>query len=111
MLQQVFLNLILNARDAMPLGGDLVIATGSGSDGTVRIAFRDTGGDIPPDNIPRLFDPFFSTGFLGGDRSGLGLSITYNIVKQLGGSIEAESEPGQGSTFWFTIPAAPERMI
>ena len=106
LLQQVFINLSLNACDAMPSGGHLAASIASGSDGTVRIAFRDIGEGIPPENLPRLFDPFFTTEPAGPGRVGLGLSTAYGIVKQHGGAIEVESEPGCGSTFTVSLPAA-----
>lgn len=106
LLQQVFMNLILNACSAMSKGGDLVTSAASDDDGAVRIAFRDTGEGILPENLTRVFDPFFTTKPPGSGSVGLGLSITYRIVKQLGGSIEVESEPGRGSTFTVVLPRA-----
>ena len=106
LLQQVFINLILNACAAMPRGGDLVASVKSCSDGMVRISFRDTGEGIFSENLPKLFDPFFTTRPPGNGSVGLGLSITYSIVKRLGGSIEVESEPGRGSTFTVALPRA-----
>jgi len=104
LLEQVFINLILNACAAMPAGGDLVASAKPYGDGTVRIVFRDTGEGILPETLPKLFDPFFTTKPPGNGSSGLGLSITYSIVKGLGGSIEVESEPGRGSTFTVSLP-------
>ena len=105
LLQQVFMNLILNACSAMSAGGDLVTSATS-DDGAVRIAFSDTGEGILPENLTRVFDPFFTTKPPGSGSVGLGLSITYRIVKQLGGSIEVDSEPGRGSTFTVVLPRA-----
>ena len=104
LLQQVFSNLILNACAAMPEGGELTASATSRADGTVSIAFCDTGLGIAPENLPRVFDPFFTTKPPGSGSVGLGLSITYSVVRQLGGSIEVESEPGQGSAFTVVLP-------
>jgi two-component system, NtrC family, sensor kinase len=101
-LQQVFLNLFLNARDAMEAGGHLAIAT-SHRDGSVRVTVRDSGSGIAPENLARIFDPFFTT---KGARkgTGLGLSVSYGIVREHGGDIEVESEPGKGACFLLVFP-------
>ena len=101
-LQQVFLNLFLNARDAMPGGGVLAVRTGS-DEGLVRIDVADSGEGIAPENLPRIYDPFFTT---KGARkgTGLGLSVTYGIVQEHGGSIEVESQPGAGTRFHVELP-------
>ena len=78
----------------------------SDGDGAVRIAFRDTGAGILPENLTKVFDPFFTTKPPGSGSVGLGLSITYRIVQQLGGSTEVVSEPGRGSTFTVVLPRA-----
>jgi two-component system NtrC family sensor kinase len=105
-LRQVFLNLVLNAVDAMPQGGTLRISTSvehAPDDGPprVRIAFADTGLGIVPDVRRRLFEPFFTTKEEG---AGLGLSISHGIIQAHGGEISATSEPGQGSTFTVWLP-------
>ncbi len=101
-LKQVLLNLIANARDAMPRGGDLVLAV-SAHDGTVRIMVKDTGVGIPQEHINRVFDAFFTTkGKVSG--VGLGLSVSYGIISQHQGSIEVESTVGKGSTFTVLLP-------
>jgi signal transduction histidine kinase len=106
-LQQVFLNLLTNARDALRGGGEITIETSLASDGGVRLIVRDTGGGIAPDVLPRIFDPFYTTKSEG---SGLGLSISYGIVRDHQGTIDVQSAPGQGTTFVLTFPAAlPER--
>ena len=98
-LLQVFLNLILNAGDA---GGDLTIQ--SMADGSrVKIIFSDTGRGMSPDELRRLFDPFYST--KNGDKHmGLGLFVSHEIVRQHGGTLQAESQLGQGSTFTVSLP-------
>jgi two-component system, NtrC family, sensor kinase len=105
-LQQVFLNLFLNARDAMPKGGWLSIATRT--EGTRVIAeVSDTGSGIPSEYLARIYDPFFTTKAIG-QGTGLGLSITYGIVREHEGSIECESAIGQGTTFILSFPAVAD---
>ena len=101
-MQQVFLNLLLNARDAMPDGGKLDIAV-KRANGRVEMVFADSGTGIDLEAKDKVFDPFFTTkGPAGG--TGLGLSICYSIVKDHGGSIEVESERNRGTTFTITLP-------
>ena len=101
-LQQVFLNLVLNARDAMEGGGTLTIRTWS--DGAyARIRIQDTGQGIPQDHMPRIYDPFFTTK-AARKGTGLGLSVTYGIVQEHGGAIEVQSEPGAGTLFHLEFP-------
>lgn len=108
-MEQAFLNIVLNAQKAMPAGGTFSVSTQlsnqEGSEGNeieeVRIVFGDTGVGIPKDNLPRIFNPFFST---RPDGTGLGLSITKNIVEQHGGRIEVESEVNVGTKFIITLP-------
>ena len=102
-LQQVFTNIILNAQQAMPDGGRLTISTGA-KDGFVEVTFIDSGCGIPKENLPKIFDPFFSTKPVG-QGTGLGLSVSYGIVKDLDGDIAVESEAGQGSTFKVRLAA------
>ncbi len=101
-LQQVFLNIIKNALDAMDSGGELSIAT-QARNGIIQIKFRDDGKGIPPENIGKIFNPFFTTK-PPGSGTGLGLSICYRIMDKLKGSIEVESQPGHGSTFVVNVP-------
>ncbi len=102
-LQQVFLNLFLNARDAMPKGGWLSIATrAEGNRAIVEVS--DTGSGIPSEYLARIYDPFFTTKAIG-QGTGLGLSITYGIVREHEGSIECESGLGQGTRFILSFPA------
>ncbi len=103
-LQQVFLNLFLNARDAMNSGGTLTIRSRKQQD-TVRIEVADTGHGIQPENLNRIFDPFFTTK-AGRKGTGLGLSVSYGIVREHNGSIEVESQPGEGTRFVLEFPLA-----
>jgi two-component system NtrC family sensor kinase len=104
-LQQVFLNLFLNAKDAMPKGGWLSISTRM--DGQRAIAeVADTGSGIPTEYLARIYDPFFTTKAIG-QGTGLGLSITYGIVREHDGSIDCDSSTGQGTRFTLSLPAVP----
>jgi two-component system, NtrC family, sensor kinase len=106
-LQQVFLNLFLNARDAMPKGGWLTVATrGGGAEAIVEVA--DTGSGISADHLSRIYDPFFTTKEIG-KGTGLGLSITYGIVQEHGGTITCDSSVGQGTRFTLRLPLASAR--
>ncbi|HKT90317.1 MAG TPA: ATP-binding protein [Candidatus Sulfotelmatobacter sp.] len=105
-LQQVFLNLFLNAKDAMPGGGKLSVATSNGEMVSVRVS--DTGSGIAPEHIQRIYDPFFTTKTApkeGQNRgTGLGLSVTYGIIQEHAGKIRVESDPGAGTTFALDFP-------
>lgn len=102
-VQQVFVNLFLNAAQAMAPGGRLFVSTRLQPDGKmVDIIIRDTGKGIQPEYLPHIFDPFFSTKEAGG--TGLGLSVSYSIIKNHGGNIRAESRPGIGTTFTIQMP-------
>ncbi|MEJ7607581.1 MAG: ATP-binding protein [Bryobacteraceae bacterium] len=101
-LQQVFLNLVLNARDAMAKGGRLRIR--SWSDGAcAQVEIADTGMGISSDHLPRIYDPFFTTK-VARKGTGLGLSVTYGIVQEHRGLIEVRSEPGAGTLFHLEFP-------
>ncbi|MGE0455514.1 MAG: ATP-binding protein [Vicinamibacteria bacterium] len=102
-LQQVFFNLILNAKDAMPRGGWLTLATNC-EDEQVVVEVRDTGHGIRREHIKRIYDPFFTTKGLG-RGTGLGLSVSHGILQEHGGAIFVESTPGTGTTFRVTLPA------
>jgi len=102
-IQQVFFNLILNARDAMPSGGWLTLHTYADAD-TVVVEVGDTGHGIRREHIKRIYDPFFTTKGIG-QGTGLGLSVSYGIVQEHGGAIFVESAPGQGTTFQVALPA------
>jgi signal transduction histidine kinase len=103
-LQQVFLNLFLNARDAMESGGSLEVTTWA-EDGGARVDVSDTGHGIAAENLNRIYDPFFTT---KGNRkgTGLGLSVTYGIMQEHGGSIEAFRRAGGGTRFHLELPWA-----
>jgi hypothetical protein len=103
-LQQVFLNLFLNARDAMEAGGTLAVHAWSEA-GFVRIDVADNGQGIALEHLERIYDPFFTT---KGARkgTGLGLSVSYGIVREHGGSIEVESRLGAGTRFRVEFPLA-----
>lgn len=102
-LEQVFMNIILNAAQAMPGGGELHLGTTMELDGQeVRITIRDTGCGIPEENLKRIFDPFYTTKPHGG--TGLGLSVSFGIVSNHDGRIEVESRVGQGTTFHIFLP-------
>ncbi len=102
-LQQVFLNLFLNAKDAMPSGGMLEVRTAA-HNGTVEIEVADTGMGIQRENLARVFDPFFTTKATG-RGTGLGLSVSYGIIKEHAGKIEVRSTPGKGTSFRLEFPA------
>jgi len=107
-LQQVFLNLFLNARDAMESGGMLSVSTThhqNAGDGLVRVSVLDSGAGIAAENVARIFDPFFTT---KGARkgTGLGLSVSYGIVREHGGDIEVDSRVGFGTRFDLSFPQA-----
>src|SRR6266568_3116432 len=103
-LQQVFLNLFLNARDAMPSGGILEVRTGS-QNGSIEVEITDTGAGIPRENVHRIFDPFFTTKG-SGRGTGLGLSVSYGIIKEHAGRIDVRSTPGKGTSFHLEFPVA-----
>ena len=105
-LQQVFLNLFLNARDAMPSGGWLAIATRVDR-GEVVAEVADTGNGIAPEHLARIYDPFFTTKPMG-QGTGLGLSITYGIVREHEATIQCDSTPGKGTRFELRFVQAPE---
>src|SRR5439155_8048898 len=104
-LQQVFLNLFLNARDAMESGGILAVRTTRGDDRVLRVTVADSGAGIAAENLTRIFDPFFTTK-AAKKGTGLGLSVSYGIVKEHGGDIEVESELGAGTRFQLSFPEA-----
>jgi signal transduction histidine kinase len=105
-LQQAFMNFVSNAAEAMETskGGVLSIETRySLKNGAIVVSFKDTGEGIPPENLSKLFEPFF-TKKKGGKGVGLGLSVAYGIIQEHGGSINVESEVGKGTTFEVELP-------
>jgi PAS domain S-box-containing protein len=107
-LQQVFTNLILNARDAIPDGGRIIVSTGTAEDGSLLVEITDTGIGIAPENVAKIYDPFYTTKGVG-QGTGLGLAVSYGIVQEHAGRISVDSTPGQGTTFRITLPTAPLR--
>ncbi len=103
-LMQVFLNIILNAFDAMEEGGKLTIRSDK-ENGQINISFEDTGEGIPNENLDKIFDPFFTTKEVG-KGTGLGLSVSYGVVKNLGGDIMVGSSPRKGAIFTVLLPIA-----
>jgi two-component system, NtrC family, sensor kinase len=103
-LQQVFLNLFMNARDAMPGGGMLEVRTGA-QNGSVEVEVTDTGSGIPAEHLHRIFDPFFTTK-ASGRGTGLGLSVSYGIIKEHAGKVDVRSTPGKGTSFRLEFPVA-----
>jgi signal transduction histidine kinase len=103
-LQQVFLNLFLNARDAMPRGGWLSVTTRIDGDRVIA-EIADTGSGIPAEQLARIYDPFFTTKAIG-RGTGLGLSISYGIVREHDGTINCDSAVGQGTRFTLVLPLA-----
>ena len=102
-LQQVFMNLIMNARDAMPYGGELTMATES-EDSTVRVEVTDNGVGIPSEYLSKTFDPFFTTKSTS-RGTGLGLAVSYGIIREHGGKIAVESAVGRGASFRLEFPS------
>jgi len=122
-IHQILINLCVNARDAMPRGGTLILSTRAepllgeggrpepvaGGAGSVALEVSDTGSGIPREILPKIFDPFFTTKGPG-EGTGLGLSIVYGIVKQHGGHIDVVSDPGQGTRFTVLFPASTQGL-
>jgi two-component system, NtrC family, sensor kinase len=103
-IEQVLVNLFINAIEAMPKGGDLFISAGYDSEtSNLILEVRDTGTGIPQEILPNVFDPFFST--KGTKGTGLGLSVSYGIIREHHGDIFVESEEGKGTRFIIKLPA------
>ena len=104
-IEQVVLNLLSNAADAMPRGGAVTVSLRRNDDGGAELSIADQGHGIPEEIQARIFDPFFSTKEIG-KGTGLGLAISYGIVQDHGGDIVVQSTPGHGATFVVTLPAS-----
>jgi signal transduction histidine kinase len=103
LMMQVLLNLVLNAVQAMPESGTLRVAATREGEQHIRLTVADTGCGIPPDVLPKIFEPFVTTKERG-KGTGLGLTVVLGIVQEHGGSITVESTPGQGTTFTLLLP-------
>jgi len=109
-LQQVFTNLLLNARDSIVGGGRITLATRSnGHDEALLVEISDTGVGIDPENVAKIYDPFYTTKGVG-QGTGLGLAVSYGIVQEHSGHISVSSAPGRGTTFRITLPTAGSRV-
>ena len=108
-LQQVFFNLVINAVQAMPEEGELSVWAVKDENKRIIVTIRDTGIGIPEADLPHIFDPFFTTKEVG-HGTGLGLSVSYGIIKKHGGRIAVESEPGKGTTFTVILPSIEEMV-
>jgi CheY-like chemotaxis protein len=106
-LREVLVNMIYNAIDAMPSGGEIRMSSQENS-GRVVLTITDSGTGMTPEVKSRLFDPFFTTKGKGG--TGMGMAVSFGIIRRHNGSIDVESEPGRGTTFRISLPVAPEVM-
>jgi PAS domain S-box-containing protein len=104
-LQQIFTNLLLNARDAIPNGGKITISTTSDDNDSLMVEITDTGIGIAPENVAKIYDPFYTTKGVG-RGTGLGLAVSYGIVQEHSGHISVESTPGRGTTFRISLPTS-----
>ena len=109
-LNQVFMNLLVNAGQAIADKGEITITTECVGDAAVRVSIGDTGAGIAPEALARVFDPFFTTKPVG-KGTGLGLSLAWGIVERHGGKIEVASEVGKGTTFAVTLPVEPREAV
>ena len=107
-LEQVVINLVLNAVDAMPDGGTVSVKSSIAEDGRIVLTFTDTGHGIEEAHLDRIFEPFFSTREKG---TGLGLAISRNVIERHGGEIAVESEVNGGAEFTVWLPVKPEAEI
>ena len=106
-VRQLLLNLVRNAREAMPGGGTLSVATRA-QDGAALVEVKDTGPGIEPARLARIFDPFFTTKERG---TGLGLALAQEIAQEHGGELTCASVPGQGTAFTLRLPAVPDERV
>ena len=107
-MQQVFTNLIINARDALLDGGEITLDTEYQSENEVAIEVSDTGTGIEPEDLNKIFDPFFTTKAVG-SGTGLGMAVSYGIVQEHSGTINASSKVGEGTTFRLIFPIAQKQ--
>jgi signal transduction histidine kinase len=107
-LQQVFTNLLLNARDALPSGGSIRISTIPSDDHSMIVEISDSGTGIAPENVAKIYDPFYTTKGVG-RGTGLGLAVSYGIVQEHSGHISVESTPGHGTIFRISLPTVQAR--
>jgi signal transduction histidine kinase len=105
MLRQAFLNLAMNACQAMPHGGNLRLSVAPAPRNQVEVKFEDTGVGIPEDHLGKIFDLYFTTKDHG---TGIGLSMVYRIIQLHDGQVEVQSTPGRGTTFRVLLPRANE---
>lgn len=105
-IQQVLMNLFINAKNAMPEGGKLFLKAES-TEQKIKIHVVDTGKGIPPENLDKIFEPFFTTN-PSGKGTGLGLSISKKIIKEHGGEVQVKSQVGVGTTFTLCLPRAKQ---
>ena len=104
LIQQCVMNLIFNAMEATPHGGTISISGKKQPDqGKITLSISDTGSGISPEDLPKIFEPFFSTK-KNGKGAGLGLSMVYGIIREHNGTIEVDSKPGKGSVFTMVLP-------
>jgi signal transduction histidine kinase len=108
-LQQLFLNLIINAADAMPDGGTLRVELGNSENAELSIRIADTGFGIPAEDLEHIFEPFFTTK-AAGEGNGLGLMVCKGILSDHNGSIDVSSDPGKGTRFEIRLPIPPDRV-
>ncbi|MFN2225048.1 MAG: sensor histidine kinase, partial [Anaerolineae bacterium] len=108
-IKEVFLSLALNALQAMPAGGRLVVRTEQRGD-RVAVTFADDGEGIADDVLPRIFEPFYTTRPVG-QGTGLGLSVSLGIVQDHGGTMQVDSRPGEGATFVIWLPVEKQSEI
>jgi two-component system NtrC family sensor kinase len=106
-IEQVVLATVINAIDAMPQGGNLWLSTTMRGDNAIELVIRDDGIGVPPEHLPHIFEPFYTTKEAGG--SGLGLAISQNIVERHGGSIDLQSVMGQGTRITVVLPVDSQR--
>jgi two-component system NtrC family sensor kinase len=106
-IQQVVVNLLLNAADAIGAeGGSIRATTREGPSAAIEFVLEDSGRGISPEDLPRIFEPFFTT--KGNHGTGLGLAVSWGIVEAHGGSLEVQSEPDQGTRFMLRLPTTAE---